>query len=62
MLPWEELPKADAIILAVAHDEYIQMDLKRLLSKVIHGGSFIDVKSKFNQQTLKTEGLRVWRL
>lgn len=62
LLPWEELPKADAIILAVAHDEYIKMDLKRLLSKVIHGGSFIDVKSKFNQQALEKEGLLVWRL
>jgi UDP-N-acetyl-D-galactosamine dehydrogenase len=62
LLPWEELPKADAIILAVAHNEYVQMDLRHLLSKVIHGGSFIDVKSRFNQQTLKTEGLRVWRL
>jgi UDP-N-acetyl-D-galactosamine dehydrogenase len=62
LLPWEELPKADAIILAVAHDEYVQMDLKHLLAKVIHGGSFIDVKSKFNQQVLKTEGLKVWRL
>ena len=51
-----------AIILAVAHDEYVQMDLKRLLTKVIYGGSFIDVKSKFDRQALELEGLRVWRL
>ena len=62
LLPWADLPKADAIIVAVAHDEYISMELKNLLSKVIPGGSFIDVKSKFNQHTLKSEGLRVWRL
>jgi UDP-N-acetyl-D-galactosamine dehydrogenase len=62
LLTWEELPKADAIILAVAHDQYIQMDLKHLLRKVIHGGSFIDVKSKFDRCVMEGEGLRVWRL
>jgi len=59
---WEELPQADALILAVAHDEYAQMDPKRLLTKVIKGGSFIDVKSKFDQAALEKDGLSVWRL
>jgi UDP-N-acetyl-D-galactosamine dehydrogenase len=62
LLPWEELPKADAIILAVAHDVYARMDLKRLLNKVIHGGCFVDVKSRLDQQALEAEGLNVWRL
>lgn len=59
---WDELPQADAIVMAVAHDEYAQMDLKRLLTKVIQGGSFIDVKSKFDADALEQAGLRVWRL
>ena len=62
LMSWEELPQADAIILAVAHNEYIQMDLKKLLSKVIHGGSFIDVKAKFDRSALEADGFRVWRL
>jgi UDP-N-acetyl-D-galactosamine dehydrogenase len=62
LTPWEELPQADAIILAVAHNEYAQTDLKRMLSKVIQGGSFIDVKAKFDRAALEAEGLRVWRL
>lgn len=59
---WEDLPQADALIIAVAHRDYIEMDPKRLLSKVIHGGCFIDVKSKFDRNKLESEGLRVWRL
>jgi UDP-N-acetyl-D-galactosamine dehydrogenase len=61
-MPWEELPQADAIILAVAHSEYKEMDNKKLLSKAIQGGSFIDVKAQFNRSALEAEGVRVWRL
>lgn len=59
---WEELPRADAIILAVAHNEYTQVDLKKLLAKVIQGGAFIDVKAKFDRSALEADGLSVWRL
>ncbi|MFH1873140.1 MAG: nucleotide sugar dehydrogenase [Pseudomonadota bacterium] len=59
---WEDLPQADALILAVAHREYLDMPLQRLLSKVIRGGNFIDVKSKFDRRALEAQGLRVWRL
>lgn len=62
ILPWEELPQADAIIMAVAHNEFIDMPLKHLIGKVAHAGCFIDVKSKFDQGALEAEGLRVWRL
>jgi len=62
MLPWEELPQADAIVMAVAHNEFVNMPLKHLLGKVAHGGCFIDVKSKFNRDDLEAEGMRVWRL
>jgi len=59
---WEDLPQADALILAVAHREYLDMPLQQLLSKVIQGGSFIDVKSRFDRRALEAQGLRVWRL
>jgi UDP-N-acetyl-D-glucosamine/UDP-N-acetyl-D-galactosamine dehydrogenase len=62
LMSWEELPQADAIILAVAHNEYTQMDPKKLLSKAIHGGSFMDVKAKFDRPALEADGFRVWRL
>ena len=62
LLAWEDLPQADGIILAVSHKEYVNMPPSQLLSKVAHGGCFIDVKSKFDQDALEAEGLRVWRL
>lgn len=62
LLPWDELPQADAMVVAVAHDEYVQMDINQLLAKVMDGGCFIDVKSKFNHQELKDIGLSVWGL
>ncbi len=62
ILPWEELPQADAIVMAVAHNEFVNMPLHHLLGKVVHGGCFIDVKSKFNRDILEDEGVRIWRL
>lgn len=59
---WDDLPQADAIIMAVAHDEYTKMDLERLLTKVTNDGCFIDVKSKFRREQLEEMGLGVWRL
>lgn len=59
---WEQLPQADAIVLAVAHEEYSSMDIARLLDKVVNGGCFVDVKSKFDPKALEARGLRVWRL
>jgi UDP-N-acetyl-D-glucosamine/UDP-N-acetyl-D-galactosamine dehydrogenase len=62
LLPWDELPQADAIVLAVAHTEFVNMPLKHLLAKISHGGCFIDVKSKFDRCAIESEGIRVWRL
>jgi UDP-N-acetyl-D-galactosamine dehydrogenase len=33
-----------------------------LLSKVVDGGCFIDVKSQFDRSALRDAGLTVWRL
>lgn len=59
---WEQLPQADAIVVAVAHDEYVNMDTDKLLDKVVDGGCFIDVKSKFYRAALEAKCLKVWRL
>ncbi len=62
LVPWDELPQADALIVAVSHEEYIKMPLETMASKVAQGGSFIDVKSKFDQSAIESSALRVWRL
>lgn len=62
LLTWDELPQADALVVAVSHKQYSEMDMNKLLGKLIHGGSFIDVKSKFDQSAIEEKGFKVWRL
>ena len=59
---WDSLPAADALILAVAHRQYLQMPSDALLRKVVRQGCIIDVKSVLDAPALRKEGLRVWRL
>jgi UDP-N-acetyl-D-galactosamine dehydrogenase len=59
---WEDLPRADAIVAAVAHRDYADLGLDDLCRKVVKGGAFIDVKAAFDSAALRAAGLRVWRL
>ncbi len=62
LLSWDQLPRADAMIAAVAHGEFAQRDAQELARKVIRGGCFIDVKARFDAAALRAQGLAVWRL
>jgi UDP-N-acetyl-D-galactosamine dehydrogenase len=59
---WGDLPRADAIVAAVAHKQYRQLGTAELCRKVVENGCFIDVKAAFDAAALGTYGLRVWRL
>lgn len=59
---WENLPRAEAIIAAVSHREFLARPLSGYLSKVAENGCFIDVKSQYDQAALREAGLSVWRL
>ncbi len=59
---WEALPKAKAIVAAVAHKEFLSKKTEEYLKKLEHGGCFIDIKSRFDAATLTAAGLQVWRL
>ncbi|GMQ92071.1 MAG: nucleotide sugar dehydrogenase [Gammaproteobacteria bacterium] len=59
---WDDLPEADALIVAVLHEAVLDMDNEVLASKIKKGGCFIDVKSRFDQKALEGLGLSVWRL
>jgi len=59
---WDELPRADAMIAAVAHKKYLQMPVDELAGKLSKNGCFVDVKSKFNSAALRAAGICVWRL
>jgi UDP-N-acetyl-D-galactosamine dehydrogenase len=62
LTPWDDLPRADAIVAAVAHREYRALGTDKVLLRVADGGCFIDVKAAFPQAELTARGLRVWRL
>jgi UDP-N-acetyl-D-glucosamine/UDP-N-acetyl-D-galactosamine dehydrogenase len=59
---WENLPRAEAIVAAVSHREFLAKPLSDYLSKVAENGCFIDVKSQYDQSALRKAGLSVWRL
>jgi UDP-N-acetyl-D-galactosamine dehydrogenase len=62
LIPFDELPRADAIVAAVAHREYSGLGVEDLCKKLVKGGAFIDVKAAFDAKALKVAGCRVWRL
>jgi UDP-N-acetyl-D-galactosamine dehydrogenase len=59
---WEDLPRADAIVAAVAHKHYQSLGIEEIGRKVVRNGCFIDVKAGFDGATFEKAGLTVWRL
>lgn len=62
LLPWEELPIADAMVVAVAHKDFLARGVAELATKIKPRGAFVDVKSQFNPDALTASGLSIWRL
>ena len=59
---WDDLPVADAVVVAVAHDEFLNKSAQQYAARIEKGGCFIDVKSKFDMAALHEAGLVTWRL
>jgi UDP-N-acetyl-D-glucosamine/UDP-N-acetyl-D-galactosamine dehydrogenase len=59
---WQSLPVADATILTVAHDGLAKLPPAAFIQKTVQNGCFIDVKSVFDPEPFRREGLSVWRL
>ena len=67
LVSWEDVPKADCVIVAVGHNEFRSMSMMRLKElfrndlpdneKVL-----IDVKALYRMDELKASGMRFWRL
>ena len=62
LLPWDDLPRADAIVAAVAHKEYATLSLEDFGKKLVKGGAFIDVKAAFDANAITGAGYKLWRL
>jgi len=59
---WQDLPAADALIVAVAHQGFLRRPHADLMKKIVRGGCVIDVKSVLDAEAFRREGLSVWRL
>jgi UDP-N-acetyl-D-galactosamine dehydrogenase len=59
---WEELPRADAIVAAVAHKQYRRLTIEEIGRKLVRNGCFVDVKAGFDAAALQAAGVAVWRL
>jgi UDP-N-acetyl-D-galactosamine dehydrogenase len=59
---WDDLPAADALILAVAHRRFLEIAAHEYMTKIVRRGCVIDVKSVLDAAAFRREDLRVWRL
>jgi len=59
---WDELPRADAIVSAVAHRALRERSVDDLVAKLVPNGVYVDVKSQVDAAALRSRGVKVWRL
>ena len=62
LVPWADLPRADAIVAAVAHKEFATLSMEDIGKKLVNGGAFIDVKAAFDRSAIESAGYKLWRL
>ena len=62
LTPWEELPRAAAIVAAVAHRAFTQRPVEDFVAKMAPNGIYVDVKSQADSGALRARGIEVWRL
>jgi UDP-N-acetyl-D-galactosamine dehydrogenase len=63
LIEWDQLPQnADAIVAAVSHAEYTTQPVAKLLAPLKSGGMFIDIKSAYLPEAIKSTGASLWRL
>jgi len=67
VIPFDKIPKADCVIVAVGHNEFramSMMQIKELFREELPNDEkiLIDVKSLYRKDELEASGLRYWRL
>jgi UDP-N-acetyl-D-galactosamine dehydrogenase len=62
LTPWETLPRAEAIVAAVAHRVFRERPIDDWVGKMVPGGLYVDVKAQADAATLRSRGMQVWRL
>jgi UDP-N-acetyl-D-galactosamine dehydrogenase len=59
---WQDLPAADALVVAVAHRAFVDLPPAAFCQKIVRHGCLVDVKAVCDAAALRREGVRVWRL
>lgn len=63
MVSWSDIPSdLDAVIAAVPHLQYLQMNFELLTEKLKSSGIFMDLKSKFTSFDSTVGSFNIWRL
>jgi UDP-N-acetyl-D-glucosamine/UDP-N-acetyl-D-galactosamine dehydrogenase len=62
LVKWNDLKPATAVIVAVAHDDYMKLKPADLIKLAGKNPVVMDVKASYPQQELKDAGIRLWRL
>ena len=59
---WDDLPRADALVAAVAHEAFKRRPVDELMEKLVPGALYVDVKCQADADALRSRGVTVWRL
>jgi UDP-N-acetyl-D-galactosamine dehydrogenase len=59
---WDELPRACAVVAAVAHDAYRKGSVDRIAEKLLPDGVVVDVKCQFDREEFARRRIGLWRL
>ena len=59
---WDGLPRAHAVVMAVAHREFAMRPVTQYVAKLEPRGLFVDVKCQADAASLRAQGVSVWRL
>ena len=62
LTPFDALPRADCIVMAVPHDAYVEQPLATLAASLRPGGLIVDVKSRLPRDAITASGYRYWRI
>ncbi len=58
----KDMPKAQAIVAAVAHREYKELPVASVAAMGVPGAVFVDVKASFDATAIAATGMHLWRL
>jgi len=62
LVAFADLKKAEAVVVAVAHEEYLQLSVAALRELMNGSPLLVDVKGIFDREEINRAGIRLWRL